>query len=67
MAELSGVRAGVSGLSYLPVSGQQFVYDTSQVLDQQITQLNYVYATGTSSTQTNNGKNFNNNFDENFN
>jgi hypothetical protein len=56
----------ISGLSYVPVSGQQFVYDTSLVYDQQITQLNYVYATSASDTVTNNSTNFNNNFDENF-
>jgi len=56
----------ISGLGYVPLSGQQFIYDSTLVDDQQITQLNYIYATGTSDTIINNSRNFNNNFDENF-
>lgn len=56
----------ITALSYMPLSGQQFVYDTTLVANQQITQLNYVYATNANNTIENNSTNFNDDFNENF-
>ncbi|HVX01015.1 MAG TPA: hypothetical protein VHA52_11345 [Candidatus Babeliaceae bacterium] len=56
----------ITTLSHMPGPDQQFVYDTTLVANQQITQLNYVYATIANDTIENNSTNFNDNFDENF-
>lgn len=56
----------VATLSDIPFAKQQFVYNTTLVANQQITQLNYTYATIANNIIENNSTNFDENFDENF-